>query len=47
MIQRVGYESGFVEFMDKIMAEVPASPRGDLFVLWKSALAAEKALTAQ
>ena len=40
---RRNYGIEFVEFMDKLMAETPVTPRVDVLARWGAAIAAEKA----
>ncbi len=42
-LRRHGFERGFVNFMDKLMAEAPPQPSSDFLAAWKSEAAAEKA----
>jgi hypothetical protein len=42
-LRRVGFEAGFVAFMDAIMAEVSVAAAGDFMADWKAAVALAKA----
>ncbi|MEO8115741.1 MAG: hypothetical protein ABI655_15235 [Phenylobacterium sp.] len=42
-LRRIGFESGFVSFMDAIMSQVAVAPSGDFMADWKAAVAVEKA----
>jgi len=42
-LRRHGFERGFANFMDKLMAEAPPQPSSDFLAAWKSEAAAEKA----
>jgi hypothetical protein len=41
---RKNYESEFVEFMDKLLAETTVIPPTDVLARWRAAIAAEKAM---
>ena len=40
---RRNHGSEFVEFMDKLIAETPVTPRIDILARWEASIAAEKA----
>jgi hypothetical protein len=40
-LRRVGFEAGFVKFMDKLMTEAPTAPPGDFLAAWKAQVANE------
>ncbi|HEY1710020.1 MAG TPA: hypothetical protein VGG10_17245 [Rhizomicrobium sp.] len=40
-LRRSGFESGFAEFMDTLLAETVATPPADLLAAWKAEVARE------